>query len=281
MKKIVLLLIICMVFMSGCSKKTQEMHAGENEGAEIQIFAAASLKNVMEEIAAKYMEAHPEVVVTIAADSSGTLMTQIEEGYSCDIFFSAAQKQMDVLEADGFVVPGTRKNAVNNQLVVVAAKALPTQVRGMANLSDAGSIALADASVPAGLYTRKALINMGILSQDKEPADFTTQEVSRALGGVEISEQANVSRVLIAVAEGSCEVGTVYYSDIYGFEDKVTLLERVSRELTGDVVYPIAQIKNAEASEAQTRAAAEFLAYVTGDEAKPVFDAYYFDTNVE
>ena len=72
---------------------------------------------------------------------------------------------------------------------------------------------------------------------------ITTQEVSEALGGVEISEQDNVSKVLTAVTEGACEVGTTYYSDTYGYEDKVKILETVGYDLTGDVIYPICRVK--------------------------------------
>ena len=68
------------------------------EETEIQVFIAASLNTVMQEVAAAYNKQHPEVKITYNADSSGTLLTQIEEGYACDVFFSAAQKQMDKLE---------------------------------------------------------------------------------------------------------------------------------------------------------------------------------------
>ena len=110
---------------------------------------------------------------------------------------------------------------------------------------------------------------------------ITTAEISEALGGVEISEQDNVSKVLTAVVEGSCEVGTTYYSDTYGYEEELDILETVPYDLTGNVIYPIAQVKNTEADEAQTKAAEAFLEYILSDEAKAVFDAYYFDTEIE
>ena len=110
---------------------------------------------------------------------------------------------------------------------------------------------------------------------------LTTQEISEALGGVEISEQDNVSKVLTAVAEGSCEVGTTYYSDTYGYEEDLEILQTVSYDLTGDVIYPIARVVNEEADEAQTKAAEDFLAFVLSDEAAEVFESYYFDTDVE
>ena len=253
---------------------------GEAEETEIQVFIAASLNTVMTELAEMYNEEHPEVTITYNPDSSGTLLTQIQEGYECDIFFSAAQKQMDDLEADGLMVEGTRADVVNNQVVVVSLKDSGTKVTGLENLNEAESIALAGGSVPVGRYTRQALVNMGTLPATDDPASITTQEVSDALGGVEISEQDNVSKVLTAVVEGSCEVGTTYYSDTYGYEDDLDILQTVSYDLTGDVIYPIARVVNEEADDAQTAAAEDFLEFILSDEAKEVFESYYFDTNV-
>lgn len=252
----------------------------EAEETEIQVFIAASLNTVMTELADMYNEEHPEVKITYNADSSGTLLTQIQEGYECDIFFSAAQKQMDDLEADGLMVEGTRADVVNNQVVVVSLKDSGTKVTGLENLNEAESIALAGGSVPVGRYTRQALINLGTLPETDDPASITTEEISEALGGVEISEQDNVSKVLSAVVEGSCEVGTTYYSDTYGYEDDLDILQTVSYDLTGNVIYPIARVVNEEADDVQTAAAEDFLQFILSDEAKAVFESYYFDTNV-
>ena len=253
----------------------------EEEETEIQVFIAASLNTVMTELADMYNEDHPNVKITFNPDSSGTLLTQIQEGYECDIFFSAAQKQMDDLEADGLMVEGTRANVVNNQVVVVTLKDSGTQVTGLEDIGKAESIALAGGSVPVGRYTRQALINLGMLPETDDPSSITTQEISDALGGVEISEQDNVSKVLTAVVEGSCEAGTTYYSDTYGFEDQLDILQTVSYDLTGNVIYPIARVVNEEADDAQNQAADDFLAFILSDEAKEVFESYYFDTNVE
>lgn len=263
------------------SASSEDSGSGETtEETEIQVFIAASLNTVMTELADMYNEEHPEVKITYNADSSGTLLTQIQEGYECDIFFSAAQKQMDDLEADGLMVEGTRADVVNNQVVVVSLKDSGTKVTGLENLNEAESIALAGGSVPVGRYTRQALVNLGTLPETDDPASITTEEVSEALGGVEISEQDNVSKVLTAVVEGSCEVGTTYYSDTYGYEDDLDILQTVSYDLTGDVIYPIARVVNEEADDAQTAAAEDFLQFILSDEAKAVFDSYYFDTNV-
>ena len=272
---------------AACGSSTEDSGENGNQGessgedeTEIQVFIAASLNTVMTELAEKYNEDHPNVKITFNADSSGTLLTQIQEGYECDIFFSAAQKQMDDLEADGLMVEGTRADVVNNQVVVVTLKESGTKVTGLENLGDAESIALAGGSVPVGRYTRQALINLGVLPETDDPAAITTEEVSEALGGVEISEQDNVSKVLTAVVEGTCEVRTTYYSDTYGYEEDLEILETVSYDLTGNVIYPIARVVNEEADDAQTAAAEDFLEYVLSDEGKEVFEGYYFDTNV-
>lgn len=290
------LLVGAAVGMTGCAEKNEKAaeqaqvkeeqkkektDSDKKEETEIQVFIAASLNTVMTELAQHYEKEHPEVKITYNADGSGTLLTQIEEGYECDIFFSAAQKQMDQLEADGLIVDGTRKNVVNNQVVLLTRKDSGTEVTGLEDLDKAKSIALAGGSVPVGKYTREALVSLGILPETEDVSKIRTEEVSKALGGVEISEQDNVSKVLIAVTEGSCEVGTTYYSDTYGYEDQVKVLQTVSYDLTGNVIYPICQVENKEADDAQKEAAAEFLEYVVSDEAKAIFESYYFDTQVE
>ena len=272
--------------VSQAEEESAEEVAAENtqsaeEPVEIQVFIAASLNTVMQEIAAKYNEAHPNVSIVFNADSSGKLLTQIEEGYTCDVFVSAAQKQMNALEEDGLIVEGTRANVLNNQVVVIKRKNTESEVTGLADIGKASSLALADGSVPVGRYTRQALMNLGILAETDDASVYTTQEVSDALGGVEISEQGNVSQVLTAVVEGSCEVGTTYLSDTYGYEDDLDIIETVSYDLTGNVIYPVCQVVNDEADEAETAAAADFVSFITSDEAKAIFDAYLFDTNVE
>ena len=263
------------------TEKATEAAKEDAEKTEVQVFVAASLKNVMEDLGQQYEKEHPEVKLVFNADSSGKLLSQIQEGYACDIFFSAAQKQMDTLEGEGNLVEGSRKNVVNNQLCVITLKDSGTKVTGLETLKDAKSIALADGTVPVGKYTRQALVALKILPETEDVSKISTQEVSEALGGVEISEQSNVSKVLAAVVEGSSEVGTTYYSDTYGHEDKIQILEKVPYDLTGNVIYPIAQIKNEEASQEEQDAAKNFLAFVTSDNAKTTFQKYYFDTNVE
>lgn len=248
--------------------------------AEIQVFIAASLSNAMNEIAQNYNGLHPEIKVTFNADSSGTLMTQIKEGAACDIFFSASDKQMDELEQEGLVDSASREELLGNQVCVITYKGSETEVTGLDDIEKAESIALADGSVPVGRYTRQALYNSGKLIDDSKTkpdvSKITTARISEALGGVEISEQGNVSKVLLAVKEHSCEVGTVYYSDIYKSEEEIEILEMVDPKLTGDINYPVAAIINDEADEAEKKASTDFLEYIKSEEAKAVFERYNF-----
>ena len=264
---------------SGGSSSSEESAPAEKTS--VNVFAAASLSAVMADFEASYEEAHPDVDIVVNADSSGALLTQIQEGAPCDIFFSAAQKQMDTLEEEGLVVDGTRKNVINNQLVVVTQPDSETAVTGLADIANAKSIALADGSVPVGKYTRQAMINLGLLAEAEDPAAITTAEVSEQLGGVEISEQGNVSKVLAAVEEGSCEVGTTYLSDTIGHEDSVKIIETVGYDVTGNIIYPVAQIVNQDAEDAETAAAVDFIEFITNDEAKALYQKYGFDTDVE
>lgn len=283
-----------MMLCAGCASSdsekkndgvSSEIQTGQKkvlDNTEVSLFAAASLNTVMEELIEKYNETQPNVKIIGNYDSSGKLLTQIEEGADCDIFFSAAQKQMDQLDKeDHMVVDGTRYNVVNNQLCVVTYRNSGTKVTGLSDLSKASSLALADGSVPAGKYTREAMVNAGMLPQTDDASSITTKEISDALGGIEINECGNVSAVTSAVSEGANEVGTVYYSDTYGLEDRLQILEVVPYDLTGDIIYPVAQVDNTQADDLEMQAAHDFIQFLISEDAKQIFDKYYFDTDVE
>ena len=265
----------------GGGKTSTDTSETSAEKTKVTIFAAKSLNGVVDELIASYQTDNPDIEIIPGYDSSGTLMEQIKEGAECDIFFSAAQKQMDILEEAGLVVTDTRKNVVNNQVCVVTYAGSDTKVTGLKDIALAESFALADGSVPVGKYTRQALVTAGMLPEAEDVSLISTQEVSEALGGIEINECANVGAVTTAVAEGSNEVGTVYKSDTYGLEDQLQILEIIGYDLTGNVIYPIAQIKNEEAGAEEDAAAKSFIEYLTSDTAKAVYEKYYFDTNVE
>lgn len=243
---------------------------------EIQVFIAASLSGAMDEIMTMYNETQPNVKIIYNADSSGTLLTQVQEGYECDIFFSAAMTQMNTLESEGYLVDGTKKNLLSNQVVLITSKGSNTKVTGFDNMNLAKSMALAGGSVPVGKYTRTILMNLGLLKAVDDTSVYTSEEVSKALGGIEINECGNVSKVTEAVKEASNEIGTVYYSDAYSVKDDVDIISYADKALTGDIIYPVARLNNSEADDLQKKAADDFLSFLSTDEAKAVFEKYMF-----
>lgn len=294
---VVTFLCICLTgvaLCTGCTSADSEKKNGslssksENgqedvlDHTEVHLFAAASLNTVMNDLIEKYNEMQPNVKIVGNYDSSGKLLTQIEEGADCDVFFSAAQKQMDQLDKeDHMVIDGTRYDVVNNQLCVVTYKGSGTKVTGLSDLYKASSLAIADGSVPVGKYTREAMMNTGMLTKTDDPSKITTKEISDALDGVEINECGNVSAVTAAVSEGANEAGTVYYSDTYGLEDRLQILEIVPYDLTGDIIYPVAQVDNEQADDLEKQAAYDFIQFLISDDAKEIFDQYYFDTDIK
>ena len=150
MKKTLLALLTClaMVFaFAACGGSSSDEETAAEESTEVLVFAAASMQSSLEELEASFEEENPGVDVVLNCDSSGTLEEQIMEGAPCDIFFSAAQKNMDELESEGLIVEGTRSNVLNNQLVVITQPDSETKVTGLENLGEAESIALADSGV--------------------------------------------------------------------------------------------------------------------------------------
>lgn len=265
---------------STVSASSGEESAVPLKDATIQVFIAASLENAFKEVITAYHASRPNITVSYNADSSGTLQTQIEQGFACDIFFSAAVKQMTALEKDGLIVDGTRVDLLRNQLALITYKGSGTAVTNLETIGKASSIALSDGSVPAGKYTRVALQNLGKLDSSLTPSDITTAQISKALGGVEINETSNVSKTLEAVAEGSNEVGTVYYSDAYSRIDKINIIEMIPSKLTGDIIYPVARVKNKEASAAETAAAEDFCTFLQSDQSMQIFKKYMFLSNL-
>ena len=225
---------------------------------EVNTFIAASLSNAMEEIQKDFNETYPDVEILYNADSSGTLQTQIEEGARCDIFFSAADKQMNALIDENLAKKDTVEDILENKVVLIKPKDGETKVTGFENITDAANIALAGDSVPVGQYSREIFDNLGI-----------TDEVNK----MEINEGKNVSEVLAAVSEGSNEIGIVYATDA----DKVDVIaEAPADALKTPVLYPVGLIEDKEASEDDTAAAEAFLEYIKSDDAMKVFEKYGF-----
>lgn len=284
----ILILTAALTFLAGCGGSGQEeppgtppnnpMLGGEIfDDTSVTVFAAKSLEQAMDEVIEAYNRIRPTVTVYANYDSSGTLAAQIGEGAACDVFFPASQFQMDELQEAGLLLENSRVDLLRNQVCVVTYLDSGTKVTGLADLDRAKSIALAGGSVPVGRYTRQAIINLGLLSETDDAAAVTSSEISAALGGVIVNECANVGAVALAVSEGANEVGTVYRSDVTGFSERLVILENVSSDLTGEVVYPAAQVKNDQADELERNAAADFMLFLVSDQAKEIYRNYQFE----
>ena len=238
-----------------------EVKGDENLKGEVYAFIAASLSNSMEEIQKDFNELYPNVTIYYSADSSGTLQTQIEEGARCDLFFSAADKQMDALTEEKLTKEDTVVDLLENKVVLIKPKDGETKVTGFENITDAENMALAGEDVPVGQYSREIFNNLGIMDDVNE---------------MEINECKNVTDVLAAVSEGSNEVGVVYATDAASVADKVEIAEVPADSLQTPVLYPVGLIEDKEASEGDTKAAEAFLDYVESDAAIKVFEDYGF-----
>jgi molybdate transport system substrate-binding protein len=222
----------------------------------IVIFAAASLKNALDEAVAAYPGTKP--VVSYAASS--VLARQIERGAPASIFISADRDWMDYLEKRGHVVPGSRSDLLANRLVLIA----PASSRLEAHIAPGmplarwlgkdGRLALADPdSVPAGMYAKAALQSLGIWDSVR--------------GRIAAVENVRVALLLVARAEAPLSI--VYATDARE-EPRVRVVGTFADSLYPPIVYPVALINGAPA------AAADVLAFLHRERARRAFAAHGF-----
>ena len=260
------------ICLTGCSSSSWSLSSNEitvnesssqqEEETTIQVFIAASLKNAMEEIAAKYNKENPNVTIAFNSGSSGKLQTQIEEGAECDIFFSAGESQMTALVEGEFVEEENVTDLLENKVVLIKPAGTETKVTGFENIPQAKNIALAGETVPVGQYSRVIFENLGI-----------TDDVM----AMEVNECEDVTAVLSAVSEGSNEIGIVYKTDAMSVIDKIEIIAEANDDiLTTPVIYPVSLVKNPEADEVQNEAAYDFFRYLINPEASKVFESYGF-----
>lgn len=229
------------------------------EETEILVAAAASLKNAYEEELIPMFEAqYPGVTVKGTYDSSGKLQTQIEEGLEADVFMSAAKKQMKALDEEGMIDSDSIVDLLENKIVLIVPTGSDKGIQSFEDIVKADSIALGDpASVPAGQYSEEALTNLGLWDQIQDKTSFGT----------------NVTEVLNQVAAGSADAGIVYATDAASMADQVEVVaEAPEGSLKTRVIYPVAVVKDS----ANTEMAANFVEFLTTDEAMKVFEAYGF-----
>ncbi len=272
MKKMVaLLLVLCLSFGLFAAGSAAEAESA-GEPVELIVFAAASMTETLTEIAELYKTVAPNVTLVFNFDSSGTLKTQIQEGAECDVFISAAPKQMNQLDAsrdadvnpDGldFVLQGTRIDLLENKVALAVPEGNPANINSYDDLVaglKAGTILLAmgNSDVPVGQYTQKIL------------KYYELDEEALAKAGV-ITYGSNVKEVTTQVSEATVSCGIIYGTDAYSA--KLTVVDTATKEMCGQVIYPAA-VLNITKNEAAARA---FLEYLTGSEAGAVFEAVGF-----
>lgn len=258
--------------LTGCGRTNTNTSADASEKTELVVFAAASMTETLNQIKTDYEAQHKDITLTYNFDSSGTLKTQIQEGATCDVFISAAQKQMDQLDASkdntanpeqlNFINSDSRMDLLENKVVLVVPENNPKNINSFDDLKsklESGDVLLAmgNSDVPVGQYTQKILQYLGL--DEKALADTG-----------KITYGSNVKEVTTQVSEGSADCGVVYYTDAYSAGLKI--VGEATEEMCGKTIYPAAVMKNSEHPEQ----AQEFLAYLSSDAAAKVFEKVGF-----
>jgi len=270
MKKqfLTLLTVVLLMFaFTGCKG------ARESKGpVTLNVFAAASMTETLTEIGAMYMETNPSVTLNFNFDSSGTLKTQIVEGAQCDIFISAAEKQMNQLDIssdsdfnpDGldYILEGTRFDLLENKVALAVSSSNKAYINSyddmVAALND-GSLfmAIGNEDVPVGQYTRK-IFNFYSLDED-----------SLAENG-QLTYGSNVKEVTTQISEETVDCGIIYQTDAYSAN--LTVVDVATEEMCGQVIYPAAVLNSCENQEA----AKAFLEYLKTEASSRVFEKVGF-----
>ena len=243
---------------ASASSEAAASSEASGESVQLTVFAAASLTETLNEISEQYKTVAPNVELVFNFDSSGTLKTQIEEGADCDLFISAAQKQMNALQDEDLINTGTRVDLLENKVVLAVPEGNPADIQ---NFEDIGTdqckrIALGNEDVPVGSYSVEILTNLGILDELES--------------GNKITYGSNVKEVTTQVKEAAADCGIVYATD--AFSAGLETVDQATAEECSPVIYPAALTASTEhADEAQA-----FLDYLTTDDAAAIFASVGF-----
>ena len=262
----------------GCGQASQTANGAQGtqsaQTTELTVFAAASMTETLNRIAEDYKTVEPNVSLTFSFASSGDLLSQIKEGADCDVFISAAPKQMNALDGslkddadknpDGLdeLLEGTRIDLLENKVVLAVPEGNPKNIDSFDKLADRlgageGFLAIGNSDVPVGQYTRKIFAHYGL------------DEQSLADAGV-LTYGSNVKEVTTQVIEGAVDCGIIYATDAYsaGLES----VDEATADMCGQVIYPAAVLRNS----AHPDEAKAFLDYLTGEDAGKVFESVGF-----
>jgi molybdate transport system substrate-binding protein len=229
------------------------------QAEEIEVFAAASLTNALNEIAATYEKSGGDHIIFNFA-ASNTLEMQIKAGAPSDIFFSADEAKMDDLEKQGLVAKGTRKDLLSNSLVIVVPGDSSATMTSAKQLADPKiqKIALGQPqSVPAGIYAKEYLQKIGIWDQIAARV-IPTESVRAALAAVET---------------GNVDAGIVYKTDAL-ISKKVKVAYEVPVADGPAIAYPVALVQGSK----HAMSAKKFLDYLSEPSSLKTFEKYGFIT---
>lgn len=256
--------------LAGCgtSQATETKENAEATEVTLNVFAAASMTETLTEIQKMYKEVAPNVTLVFNFDSSGTLKTQIQEGADCDVFISAAQKQMNQLDKNAdpevntegldYVLEGTRINLLENKVVLAVPDGNP---KGIESFADLGTdklslLALGNEDVPVGQYSEEILTNLGILDQLEQENKITYG--------------SNVKEVTTQVSEAAADAGIIYATDAYSAG--LSVVAQADDTMCKQVIYPAAVLNISENQDA----AEAFLDYLKTDDCMKVFEEVGF-----
>lgn len=231
----------------------------EKQPVLLHVSAAASLTDAMKDLADRYENEHPEVKIVYNFGSSGALQQAIQNGGETDLFFSAAQKQMDALDKDGLLAEGTRKDLLVNEVVLIVPKEGGLDLADFSQVTapEIKHIALGEPKgVPVGQYSEEVFTKLGILDAVKAKAVYGS----------------DVRQVLSWVESGDAECGVVYATDA-AVSDKVKVAAKAPADTHKPIIYPAAALKDSRHLEA----AKDFLAFVSSDANRQVFETYGFE----
>lgn len=258
MKKFLSVLAATALLMTGCGSQGGSDTEKKSESVDLHVSAAASLTDAMKELATIYEANNPGVKLVFNFGSSGALEQAIENGGKTDLFFSAAQKQMNLLEEKGELVEGTRKDLLRNEVVLIVPKDGAKDIKTFEDLTDAEIVHVAlgePKGVPVGQYSEEILTKLGILDAVKAKAVYGS----------------DVRQVLSWVETGEADCGIVYATDA-AVSDKVNVVAVAPADTHKPVIYPAAVIKSTQ----NLDAAKKFLDFTGSADAKKVFEKYGF-----
>lgn len=264
MKKAVKFLVVLVLALSlavaGCggSQPAVPKAAEAPKPVELNISAAVSLKDALTEIQTNYLKKAPNVKLIYNLGASGSLQKQIEQGAPADIFISAAPKQMNELEAKSLVNKTTRKNLVENKLVLIVPKDSKLSLNQYEDLQkvEVKQISIGETKVvPAGQYAEQVLKKIGVWDKIQSKIVFAK----------------DVRTVLTYVETGNVDAGIVYKTDAASSR-KIKITATAPEGSHEPIIYPVAVL----AASKNQKAAEDFMAYMAGPEGKTVFEKYGF-----